>query len=75
MVLKLKGARFIKLGFQLYKEKVDIEKLVISNMNYRGKKGFIIKSTLLAISKPLCIKLPKINGYAKYFDETKHLNF
>ena len=25
--------------------------------------------------KPLCIKLPRMNRYAKYFNETKHMNF
>lgn len=38
-----------------------------------------VLNTLLAINmaiiKPLCIKLSKMNRYDKYFDETKHMNF
>ena len=25
--------------------------------------------------KPLYVKLPKMSGYAKYFNKTKHMNF
>ena len=80
MILKLKGARFINPDFQLDKEKVDIAKSKISIMNVCDKIGFVIKKYFIDYkysekSEPLCIKIPKMSGYAKYFDETKHLNF
>ena len=50
----------------------------MSNTISYGKKG--IKNTLLDTKmmkklKTFCIKLQKMNGYAKCFDETKYMNF
>ena len=50
---------------------------MISNKVSLGKKDFkyFIGYKYDNKAKPLWIKLPKMSGYAKYFDETKHINF
>ena len=48
--------------------------MVFNTISY-GKKDF--KNPLLdtKLMKKFCIKLQKMSGYAKYFDENKCMNF
>ena len=55
--------------------KVNVKKILTSNkvsFSKRGFKYFIGYRDDVKV-KPLCIILPKMSGYAKYFDETKYL--
>ena len=52
---------------------MDIKRIVLSNKHSYGNKGsfkyftgYINNGNAFPI--PLCIKLPQINGYTKYFD-------
>ena len=54
--------------------------MVISNKVLYGKKSILILYLPYSCkddgkTKPLCIGLPKINGYFKCFDETKYKAF
>ena len=58
-------------------DKVDIDKIVIFSKDSYGRRGsfkyFIGYITNYA--DPLSIKLPQMNGYAKYFDrKNKYIN-
>lgn len=54
---------------------VEIEKIISNKILYgKGFKKFIGYTNDKKV-KPLCIILPKISGYAKYFEETKCINF
>ena len=59
--------------------KVDIEEIVLSHKKLYSKDsfkyfiGYRYKGN--AFPSPLCVKLPQMNGYAKYFDENnKYIN-
>ena len=54
---------------------VDIDKIIISIKVSFGKEDFkyLIVYKNHEKAKSLCIMLPKMNGYAKSFDETKGL--
>ena len=54
-------------------DKVDIRKIVLPKKDSYGKKcsfkyfiGYINETDAFPV--PLCIKLPQMNGYVKYFD-------
>ena len=61
-------------------DEVDIRRIVLSRINSYGNKGsfkyyigYIHKGEVFP--KPLCIKLPKINVFVKYFDSNnKYMN-
>ena len=60
--------------------KVDINKIVISNKGACGKEGAFENFNGYIASegnnKSLCIKLPQLSRYAKYFDKDKKcINF
>ena len=53
-------------------DKVDIKKIVLSNKEPYGNKGsckYIIGYKINAGIIPLCIKISKVNVYAKYFNK------
>ena len=58
-------------------DKVDIHGIVLSDKDLHGKIG-VFKYLLRYITngiKPLCLKLPQMNGYFKYFDSNnKYMN-
>ena len=57
-------------------DKIEIRKIVLSKKYLYGKKG-LFKYFIGYINEtdtfpvPLCIKLPQMNGYIKYFDSNK----
>ena len=60
-------------------DKVDIKRIVLPKKDLYGKKssfkyfiGYINETD--AFSVPLYIKLPRMNGYAKYFNDNKFIN-
>ena len=60
-------------------DKVEIRRIVLSKKDSYGKKGsfkyfigYINEAD--AFSVPLCIKIPQMNGYVKYFDDNKCMN-
>ena len=59
--------------------KVDIDRIMLSNKDSCGKKGafkYFIGYITSQCIKSLCIKLPQMNGCAKYFDSNnKYINF
>ena len=63
---------------ELFKiEDIDINKVLISEVeSYGSKKG--TKIYIIGYSddviRPLCILLPKMIGYVKYFDSTKTMS-
>ena len=73
-----------KNAFQKHKrpisiDKVEIRKIVLSKKDSYGKKGslkYFIGHTNEndAFPVPLCIKLPQMNGYVKYFNDNKCMN-
>ena len=57
-------------------DKVDVDRIVISNKDSYGKKdlfSYFIGYVTNCI-KSLCIKLPQMNGYVKYFSDSKCRN-
>ena len=57
---------------------IDINKRVVSNKVYFGKKGFkyfIDYKNGDKKIRPLCIFLPKMRAYRKDFDEIKYISF
>ena len=57
---------------------IDINKIVVSNNVYFGKKkGFkcFIGYKDAKKTRPLCIFLPKMSAYRRDFDETKYRSF
>ena len=62
-------------------DKVEVRKMVLSKKDSFGKKGsfkyfieYIKESDAFPV--PLCIKLPQMNGYVKYFNcNNKCMNF
>ena len=58
-------------------DKLDIKRIVLSKKIRMVKKGsfkYFIEYITNHI-KPLCIKLPQMNGYVKYFDSSnKYMN-
>ena len=73
-----------KNAFQKHKrpitiDKVEITKIVLSKKDSYGKKGslkYFIGHTNEndAFPVPLCIKLPQMNRYVKYFNHNKCMN-
>ena len=71
---------FHKNKIRISIDKVDIERIVLSKKFLYGNKtpfkyliGYIHIGDVLQI--PLCIKLPQMNGYVKYFDNNnKYIN-
>ena len=59
-------------------DEVDIDIIVISSKDSYGNKG-AFKYFIGYINKyikPLCIRIPQLNGYVKYFDSNnKYVNF
>ena len=58
---------------------VDIEEIVLSHKKSYGKDSFKYfigyRHEGNAFSSPLCLKLPQMNAYAKYFDKnSKYMN-
>ena len=55
-------------------DKVEIRKIVLSKIDSYGSFeyfiGYISETNALPI--PLCIKLPQMNGHAKYFDSNNN---
>ena len=56
---------------------IDINKIVVSNKVSFGKKGFkyFVGYKDAKKIRPLCIFLPKMSIYRKYFDQTKYVPF
>ena len=62
-------------------DKVDVRRIVLSSKYSYGNKGsfkyfigYIYIGNVFPI--PLCIKIPQMNGYVKYFDNNnKYINF
>ena len=56
---------------------VDIDKVLLSNKVYFGKKGFKYSIGYKDHEKvrQLCVMLPKMSGYRRDFDETKYIFF
>ena len=57
-------------------DKEDVDRIVISNKDWYGKKGsfkYFIGYVTNYIN-PLCIKLSQMNGYVKYFNDSKCMN-
>ena len=56
---------------------IDINKIVVSNKVFVGKKCFkyFIGYNDAKKIKPLCIFLPKMSTHRKDFDETKYIYF
>ena len=75
MMLKSKNKNFINIKDLFKLKNVDINKIVVSNKVSFGKKGFkyFIGYKDTKENRPLCIFLPKISAYRKYFDETKYI--
>ena len=59
-------------------EDIDINKIFVSKKESYGTKN-AIKNFIGYIdhneTKPLCIRLPQMIGYAKYFDDNKVMSF
>ena len=74
----------IKSAFYKYKKpininEVDIEEIVLSHKKSNGKDSFKYfigyRHKCNAFPSPLCVKLPQMNAYAKYFDKNiKYIN-
>ena len=56
---------------------IDINKIVVSSKVSLGKKGFkyFVGYKDAKKIRPLCIFLPKMSIYRKYFDQTKYVPF
>ena len=57
---------------------VDTDKIVVSGKfkySHNGFKYFIGYSVNDDIIRPLCIVLPQMSGYIKYFDNGKNMSF
>lgn len=73
--IEVKKSIFYKSKHPIDIGEVEIEKIISNKILYgKGFKKFIGYTNDKKV-KPLCIILPKISGYAKYFEETKCINF
>ena len=79
--LKFNNTRLYKKEFHKSKEPIDLlsvglDQIVVSDKfkhNDEGFKHFIVKGEIM---KPLCINLPQMSGYIKYFENcSKNLSF
>ena len=73
--LKFNNIRVNKKGFHKYKQAIDlnlinVDQIVVSDKFKHSDKGFkyFIGYQEDEIVKPLCIILPQMNGYIKYFE-------
>ena len=64
-----------KISISIYD--VDINKIIVSNKIFLGKKGFKYFIGYEDNDKvtPLCIMLPKMSGYRRNYNETKYMSF
>ena len=62
-----------KNPFSIYD--VDISKILVSKKVYLGNKGFkyFIGYNNSKKTRPLCVILPKMSEYRRYFDKTKYI--
>ena len=71
---------FIKNKRPINIDEVDIRRIVLSSKHSFGNKAsfkyFIAYIDIgNAVTAPLCVKLPQMNGYTKYFDNNnKNMN-
>ena len=72
--LKFNNIKINKKEFHKYKQAIDldsitIDKIVVSNKFRHSEDGykFFLQYQEDGIVKPLCIILPRMNGYIKYF--------
>ena len=81
--LKFENIRVNKKEFNKSKQpvdlaSVDVDQIVISGKFKRSDEGFkyLIGYKRVEIVKPLCIILPQMNGYIKYFENgSKNMSF
>ena len=80
--MKFDGIEIEKYKFHQHKRpilirNIDINKIVVSNKAFFGKKGFkhFISYKYSKKIRLLCIFLPKVCAYRKEFDETKYMPF
>ena len=66
-----------KISFHKHKHLIDIDKVDINRIVFSKKASFSKTTSLGAeVILVLCIKLPRMNGYAKYLDDSiKCMNF
>ena len=77
-ILIFSNAAIIKNTFHRSNQPIDINKLDINKIVISDKDSFkyFIGYRSNDDIRPLCIKLPQISGYAKYFDSNKkYINF
>ena len=74
----IKKSDFYKNKKLLKIEDIDINKIFVSKKESYGTKnaikyfiGYIDNNEI----KPMCIRLPQMIGYAKYFDDNKVMSF
>ena len=76
MILKSKKKKFHQHKRPISIKNIDINKIVVSNKVFFGKKGFKYFIGLKDDkTRPLCIFLPKMGAHKRDFDETKDMSF
>ena len=67
--IKLNKKEFLKSKKPIYLLSIDVDQIVVSNKFKHDNEGFkyIIGYQEGGIVKPLCIILPQMSGYIKYF--------
>ena len=75
--IEIKKQKFHQHKSPILINNIDINKTVVSNKFCFIKKGFkyFIVYKDAKKSRPLCILLPKMSAYRRYFDETKLMSF
>ena len=76
-IIRIGDTEIKKRKFHQYKRPLSIKSTNINKIVSFGKKGFkyFIGYKDAKKIKPLCIFLPKVSAYRKYFDETKYMSF
>ena len=73
---KINKSNFYKNKKQFKIDDIDVNKILVSKKPYGTKKSikYFIGYDDNDVIRPLCIKLPQMIGYAKYFDSTKAMS-
>ena len=78
MIKKISKSNFFKNKKPFNKDHIDVNKILISKKEHYGKKSsfkYFIGYSGNDDIRPLCMRLPQMIGYAKYFDSSKTMSF